>query len=112
MTWNRSKQELIHFLEEANRWHPNIKFEYTISQSLPFLDIFLTHDHGILSTSVYHKSASEPCVVPFISDHLPHVFGNVVQTAINRAIRYSSTFDTYQKETHQIKLTVLYNGYI
>ncbi len=110
MTWNRSEKELRKLLEEANTWHQNIKLEYKISQSLPFLDVLLTNDNGILLTSVYHKPTAQPYVVPFISDHPRHVFGNVIQTALTRAIRYSSTFETFNQERRYTKLMLLYNG--
>ena len=109
MTWNKSEKELIQLLEQANKYHPNIKLDYKIGASLPFLDVFLVNHKGILSTSVYHKPTAEPYVVPFISDHPRHVFGNVIQTALNRAIRYSSTFLAYEQERRNIKLTLLYN---
>ncbi|CAF1690341.1 unnamed protein product, partial [Adineta ricciae] len=40
-TWNGSKQNLTKILDAANKLHPNIKLEYHISKSLPFLDILL-----------------------------------------------------------------------
>jgi len=109
MTWNKSEQELRKLLDEANQWHPNIKLEYKISQSLPFLDVCLTNDSGVLLTSVYHKPSSEPCVVPFTSDHHPYVFRNVIETLLARAIRYSSTFEAFKCERRNIKLKLLYN---
>lgn len=112
MTWNLSEQELVKLLDTANQHHSNIKFDYKIGQSLPFLDVFLMNNNGILSTSVYHKPTAEPYVVPFISDHPRHVFSNVVQTALTRAIRYSSSFQAYEHERRTIKLTLLYNGYV
>ncbi|CAF5216433.1 unnamed protein product, partial [Rotaria magnacalcarata] len=78
---------------------------------LPFLDILLTNINGTLSTSAYHKPAAEPYVVPFISDHPRHVFENIVQTSLRRAIKYSSTFQLFNDETRYIKSTFLYNGY-
>ncbi|CAF4983605.1 unnamed protein product, partial [Rotaria sp. Silwood1] len=109
--WNKSEKELIKLLEEANIWHPNIELDYKIGQSLPFLDVLVMNDKGNLSTSVYHKPAAEPYVVPSISDHPRDVFSNVIQTALARAIRYSSTFETYQQERRNIKLMLLYNSY-
>ncbi len=109
MTWNKSEQELRKLLDEANQWHPNIKLEYKISQSLPFLDVCLTNDNGVLVTSVYHKPSSEPCVVPFTSDHHPYVFRNVIKTLLARAIRYLSTFKAFNCERRNIKLKLLYN---
>ncbi|CAM4979639.1 unnamed protein product, partial [Rotaria socialis] len=60
---------------------------------------------------VYHKPAAEPYVVPFISDHPRHVFENIVQTSLRRAIKYSSTFQSFNDERRYIKSTFLYNGY-
>ncbi|CAF3564401.1 unnamed protein product [Rotaria socialis] len=111
MTWNKSENELKKVLDNANTWHPNIKLEYKIGKSLPFLDILLTNINGTLSTSVYHKPAAEPYVVPFISDHPRHVFENIVQTSLRRAIKYSSTFQLFNDERRYIKSTFLYNGY-
>ncbi len=110
MTWNRTEEELRKFLDEANTWHPNIKLDYKIGKSLPFLDVLLTNDNGHLLTSVYHKPAAEPYVIPFISDHPRHVFTNIIKTFLERAIRYSSTFETFNYERRHIKLTLLYNG--
>jgi hypothetical protein len=77
---------------------------------LSFLDVLLTNQNGILQTSVYHKPAAEPYVTPFLSDHPRHVFENIIQTQLTRAVRYSSTFQTYQNEQRSIKLMLLYNG--
>ena len=110
MTWNKSEQDLHEFLATANKWNTNIKFDYKIGKSLPFLDVLLTNDNGSLQTSVYHKPTAEPYVVPFQSDHPRHVFSNVIKTSLERAIRYSSTFQSFNYERRQVKLTLLYNG--
>ncbi|CAF3604374.1 unnamed protein product [Rotaria socialis] len=110
MTWNRSEIDLKKLLDDANTCHPNIKLEYKISKSLPFLDVVLTNNNGMLSTSVYHNPAAEPYVAPFISDHPRHTFDNVIQTSLTRAPRNSSTFEIFNNERIYIKLTLLYNG--
>jgi hypothetical protein len=112
MTWNKSEEELRKILDDANTWHPNIKLDYKISKRLPFLNVLVTNNNGILSTSVYHKPTAEPYVTPFISDHPRHVFGNIIQTALTKAIQYSSTFEAFVKERRYIKLKLLYNGYV
>ncbi|CAF4719539.1 unnamed protein product, partial [Rotaria socialis] len=30
MTWNRFEEELRKLIDDANTWHPNIKFDYKI----------------------------------------------------------------------------------
>ena len=104
------EEELKKFLDHANTWHPNIKFDYKISKSLPFLDILLTNNNGILLTSVYHKPSAEPYIVPFISDHPRHVFINVIHNSLAHALKYSSTFEAFNHERRYIKLMLLYNG--
>ncbi|CAF1315870.1 unnamed protein product [Rotaria sp. Silwood1] len=110
MTWNKSEETLQDLLHQANTWHPNIKLEYKIGKNLPFLDVFFTNNNGILTTSVYHKPAAEPYVVPFLSDHPRHVFVNVIQTSLARAARYSSTLEIFNNERRCIQLSLLYNG--
>ena len=110
MTWNQSEQALRTLLDAANQWHPNIKLDFQISRSLPFLDVVFTNNNGTLSTAVYHKPASEPYVVPFLSDHPRHVFRNIIRGALTRAVRYSSNFEAFHHERRHIHLMLLYNG--
>ena len=112
MTWNRSEEELRKLLSQANKWHPNIKLDFNIGKSLPFLDVLLTNHNGKLLTSVYHKPTAEPYVVPFQSDHPRHVFSNIIQGVLTRAIRYCSTFEAFDHERRSIKLMLLYNRYV
>lgn len=85
----------------------NIKLMLQIGKSIPFLDVFIENSNGTL---VYHKEAAEPYVVPFGSDHPTHVFRNTVDTAITRAIRYSTSLSQFEDEIRQMKLIFLYNG--
>jgi len=54
---------------------------------------------------------AEPALLSFLSDHPRHVFRNVIQTSLTRAIRYSSTFESFNIEQRLIRLKLLYNGY-
>ncbi|CAM4976010.1 unnamed protein product [Rotaria socialis] len=110
-TFNEPKTKIEAVIKKANDFHPNIKLEANIGSCFSFLDLLINNKNGILSTSVHHKTAAEPCVVPFISDHPRHVFSNIIQAALLRAVRYSSTFDIFEKERRAIRLMLLYNGY-
>ncbi|CAF3301814.1 unnamed protein product [Rotaria socialis] len=110
-TSNDSLESIDQMLDEANNFHPNIKLVRQIGRSVPFLDVFIHNSKGALKTSVYHKEAAEPYVVPFGSDHPGHVFRNTVDTAITRAVRYSTTLLEFEEEIRQMKLMFLYNGY-
>ena len=97
-------------LDKINDLHPNIKLVRQIGRSLPFLDVLVENKCGILHTSVYHKEAAEPYIVPFKSDHPRHVFKNIIESAYTRAIRYSSTLNAFNNERRSIILMLLYNG--
>ncbi len=59
---------------------------------------------------MYHKEAAEPYIVPFNSDHPRHIFKNIIDTALLRAMCSSSTLAAFNKEQRSIKLMLLYNG--
>ena len=99
-------------LDDANQWHPNIKLVRQIGSSVSFLDVFVENNDGTFATSVYHKPAAEPYVIPFTSDHSRHMFRNIIHTALLRVARYSSTLATFDNERRLIILTLLYNGYL
>ena len=96
-------------LSEANEQHQNIKLDYQIGQNIPFLDILVKNQHGTVISSVYHKPSAEPSILSFLSDHPRYVFQNIIQTALMRAIRYSSTFEIFNHEKYAIRLMLLYN---
>ncbi len=110
LTSNDSIENVHRMLETANKRHPNIKLIYEINSIISFLDVRIEKTDDQLITSVYHKPASEPYVVPFKSDHPRHVFGNIIQGALIRAVRYSSTLQEFNHERRNIQLTLLYNG--
>jgi hypothetical protein len=110
LTSNDSIEKLHELLEIANKRHPNIKLIYEINNIANFLDVQIEKQHDHILTSVYHKSAAEPYVVPFKSDHPRHVFANIIQGALLRAVRYSSTLKEFNHERRAIQLMLLYNG--
>ncbi|CAF4676915.1 unnamed protein product, partial [Rotaria socialis] len=108
-TSNDSLESIDQMLDEANNFHPNIKLVRQIGRSVPFLDVLIENRKGTLTISVYHKEAAEPYVVPFGSDHPGHVFRNTADTAITRAVRYSTTLSEFEEEIREMKLMFLYN---
>lgn len=111
-TTNQSEDKVKVFLNKINNFHPNIKLECNIGYSVPFLDLLVTNHNGILVSCVYHKPTTQPCVLPFLSDHPRHVFHNVIQIPLLRAVRFSSILELFQKEYRTIRLTFLYNGLV
>ena len=101
---------LNHMLDEANGHHPNIKLVREIGKPVPFLDILVENRDGILATFVYHKTAAEPYIIPFSSHHPRHIFANIIETQLLRALRYSGELFALNHERRSIHLMLLYNG--
>jgi hypothetical protein len=99
-------------LDEANNLYPNIKLVRQLGTSVSFLDLFIENKNGVLATSVYHREAAEPYVVPFKSDHPRHVFSNIIDGALMRAMHYSSTLAAFNEEQRSTKLMLLYNRFV
>ncbi|CAF4459001.1 unnamed protein product, partial [Rotaria sp. Silwood2] len=110
-TSNQTEEKIKILLDAANNFHINIKLEYTIGKSAPFLDVLVKNNNGMLESSIYHKPSAQPTVVSFLSDHPRHVFRNVIQTALTRAARYSSSFEIFNIERRAIHSMLLYNRY-
>ncbi|CAF3751475.1 unnamed protein product [Rotaria socialis] len=110
-TLNDSLESVDQTLDEANSFHPNIKLVRQISRSIPFLDLFIENSKGALKTSVHHKEAAEPYVVPFGSHNSGHVFRNTVDAAITRIVCYSTTLAQFEEKIRQMTLMFLYNEY-
>jgi hypothetical protein len=111
-TSNEPLEKINQMLDEVNNLHPNIKLVRQLGTSVSFLDLFIKNQNGTLVTSVFHKQAAEPYIVPFKSDHPRQIFKNAIDTALKRAVRYSSTLSAFHTERRSIKLMLLYNWYM
>ena len=57
--WNGTKEQLITFINELNKKHKTIKFEYKISsQKIQFLDIWYTKTEKIILRQPYTGNTS------------------------------------------------------
>ncbi|CAF3440583.1 unnamed protein product [Rotaria socialis] len=83
--------------------------EYTHTHTL--LDVTLTNDNGYLTTSIFHKSAAEPYILPYTSDHPRHVYNNILYAALLRAARICSNVEDFDMERIRIDLSLLLNEY-
>ena len=89
----------------------HIHITYSVGFKVEFLDVNIENSNGSLITSVFHKPAAEPYVLPFGSDHPRHVHINIPYEALLRAARLCSNVDTFDKERLKIEMILLLNGY-
>ncbi|CAF3932390.1 unnamed protein product, partial [Rotaria sordida] len=111
MTTNLTKEEILQQLNETMKTDPNIKITITINQSLEYLDATIENNNGQLRTTIYHKSAWEPRILPYESDHPRHIHASIIYTMLVRAARLCSTVEDFDMERLSTEMILLLNGY-
>ena len=111
MTTNESVNRITKELERAQNKDVNIKIDYKIDVSVNYLDVNITNEDGRLRTSIYHKSAAEPYILPYTSDHPHHIHRNIPYAALLRAARVCSNVEDFDAERVHIDLSLLLNDY-
>ena len=110
MTTNTMDQLNIH-LNLAEKKDDNIRITRSIGSTLEFLDVLIENCHGQLRTSVFHKPAAEPYILPFSSDHPRHVHRGAIKGRLLQAARLTSHVEDFDKERLHIEFILLLNGY-
>ena len=89
----------------------HIRITHAVGFAVEFLDVHVENKNGSLTTSVYHKPAAEPYVLPYSSDHPRHVHVNIPYEALLRAARLCSQVNAFDEERLAIEMVLLINGY-
>ncbi|CAF4221148.1 unnamed protein product [Adineta steineri] len=111
MTTNLSFDQIKSQLDTANNRDHNIKISYSIGSTVEFLDVLVENKVGQLRTTVFHKPAAEPYILPFTSDHPRHIHRSTVKSQLVRATRLCSHVEDFDQERLNIEFTLLLNGY-
>jgi hypothetical protein len=111
MTTNLSLGQINARLDIANEKDENIRITRSIGSTVEFLDVLVENNQGQLRTSVFHKPAAEPYILPFLSDHPRHIHRSTINSRLLRAARLCSHVEDFDKERLNIEFTFLLNGY-
>ncbi|CAF4695136.1 unnamed protein product [Rotaria sp. Silwood2] len=111
MTTNLINEEILQQLNETMKTDPNIKITITINQALEYLDASIENNNGQLKTTICHKSAWEPHILPYESDHPRYIHANIIYTMLVRAARLCSTVEDFDMERLSVEMILLVNGY-
>ncbi|CAF1487064.1 unnamed protein product [Adineta steineri] len=111
MTTNLPLDQINILLYGANSTDENINITRSVGSTAQFLDVSVFNDQGQLKTTVFHKPAAAPYILPFQSDHPRHVHRNTIKGALYRAARLCSHVKDFDEERLHIELTLLLNGY-
>ena len=71
MIWTCSEQKLLDFMNDLNKKHRSIKFEFKYSQTqIKFLDVLVYKDHNsMLQTTIYRKQTDRQNYLDARSEH-------------------------------------------
>lgn len=112
MTSNMSIDAIHQQLDFMNKKdEEHIRITYTVGSSADFLNVHIENAVGLLKTSVYHKPAAEPYILPYSSDHPRHVHVNIPYEALLNAARLCSDVFDFDRERLNIEIILLINGY-
>ncbi|CAF1067542.1 unnamed protein product [Rotaria sordida] len=112
MPSNESIENIKALLDQENEKDPNIRINYTIHESVEFLDVLIENVEGKLKTSIFRNPAAEPYILPYASDHPRHIHSNTIYTALLRGVRIYSDVHTFDHERLNIEIGLLLNGYL
>ncbi|CAF4346110.1 unnamed protein product [Rotaria socialis] len=100
MTTNLSQDQIKIQLDKVAKKDPNIEITYSIASCVDFPDVIINNGNGKLTTSIYHKPAAEPHILPYTSDHSRHVHRNIPYAALLSAARLCSNIDGFHMDRH------------
>ena len=105
--------DLLCFMDMANNSHPDIKLEFTHSSyTVNFLDVTIYKDSNLnLQSTLYHKPTDKHLLLHFSSNHIPHLFKNIVFSQALRYKRNISDPHNLNKELCKLKEIFRVRGY-
>jgi hypothetical protein len=112
LTWNGSETQLRSLFDmSTNVHHHAMRINATIESTVHFVDACLSHDHGELTTTVYHHPNTHNNTLPDV----PHVpmcpNSHLLRAALIRAARCCSNLREYNDEQSRIQLSYHVEGF-
>jgi hypothetical protein len=93
--WLHNKDDLLQFVNNANLFHPTIKFTMECSQDkVPFLDLYVMLRDNKIVTRTYHKDTDAHSYLHYKSNHPMHQKSSIPYSQFLRMVRNN----TFQKD--------------
>ena len=97
------QQELKVFLEDLNKFHPNLKFTSDSSEeNFAFLDLKVKLKQGKTETNLHVKSTGRHRYLHYTSSHPEHTKRSIVFSQSLRISRIYSQAEDFRKHTTQM----------
>ena len=106
------EEKLALFINDANKYHPNIKFSHESNKEhIPFLDLNLKLSGNKLSTNLYIKSTDRHQHLYYTSSHPEHTKKSVVYSQSLTLSRICSEEKDFEKHICELKSWFSQRGY-
>ena len=107
-----SRVELQRFINFVNNFHPALQFTWEISEtSVSFLDILVSINGNLLSTSVFYKPTHSHSYLLFSSSHPNHTKRSIPFSQFLRLRRICSEDEDFQAKSLEIRHFFVQRGY-
>ncbi|CAF5092844.1 unnamed protein product [Rotaria sp. Silwood1] len=107
------KAKINEFHIRINKWHRNLHFtvEFEDENSIPFLDVRVTHTEDKLITSMYRKPTHTGLYLLWDSNQSRRYKLGLIKTLVIRIYRLCSTREIINNELDLLRKTLTNNGY-
>ena len=110
--WTHGTQELDSFLNELNKFHPNLSFTYETSEErVNFLDLNVSIRNGAISTDLYIKPTDGHQYLHYKSSHPEHIRNSIPYSQALRLSRICSSEKDFKGHVDRMKEWFLARDY-
>lgn len=112
LVWKDSEEELLKFLEELNKKHPTIKFDYEFSrEKVNFLDTTISISGTKLSTSLYTKPTDRKAYLHSKSYHPKSTKKAIPYSQATRLRRICTEDSEFRRHAEKLQADLVKRGY-
>ena len=89
----------------------DLKISFSMSHTVSYLDVHLSHTDGHLVAQIAHHLDTEPYSLPYVYGNERMSYAELIQAILVRATRCCTTLSDFTKELKQLRFSFRYNGF-
>ena len=110
--WTHGQEKLKVFLEDLNKFHPNLKItSHSSEENIAFLDFKFKLKQDKIETDFYVKPTDRHQYLHYASSHPEHTKWSIVFSQSLRVSRICSQAEDFRKHTTEIRSWFYKRGY-
>jgi hypothetical protein len=111
--WPEILFSMEHLQNHFNSFYTSTKFtiEREQNNSLPFLDVKITHTNGVVTTKVYRKPIDTVLYLKYNSNLCKPVINGIVNSLLHRPMTQSSSKSIYKQEVEKVQGILIEKNY-